>query len=290
MAVEHPDDMITQDIPNTAGVQAPGPGHRRLFQIGCFFALWIWVWHFVLLGAVHRPVPFDMPPLHMRFIASLYFGGAVMMAIAARATRLADVRIATIVAGLFTLTLLLASLVNLGAFDLKVPDPFVRLQSSWWWFALYLSCPVIAGGLIWQTRSVPLGVSDPLPVVLRGLIALAGLGACGFAGLLAFMPGQAAAFWPWGLPELLAQIYAGPIATFGVAAVLIARSRDAGEGWGILAGIAGCAAMALLGSVLHLGVFTPGSVSMQIWFGVLTGVVCVFGVAARLGWQAVKER
>ena len=98
-------------------VLAPARSHRILFWTGAFFAGWVALFSYLegLLGN-NSGLPFKAPPLHVRTIASLYTGGAVMMLLAARARTMAAIRIPMVVSGPLTGLFLVLSFLYLHVF------------------------------------------------------------------------------------------------------------------------------------------------------------------------------
>lgn len=242
-------------------------------------------------------LPFEAPPLHLRIIASLYAGGMVMMVLAARAQTLSATRIPVIIAGLFTGFLMLVSLLHLGHFDFSVPErsgplwgiswlplPF---QVSWFWFALYGICPFVVVVLLrrhWQgSQSM---IYNPLPLVLRSLLASLGLCGCAFALLLLLAPQIGVQLWPWEISAFLAQIYAGPFLAFAGAAIMMALAQDRADTRSPAIGLAVFAALALAPSLWHVALLRPFSPAAVTWLGYLTLLLGAAGVAS---WKATSR-
>ena len=270
-----------------AGI-APSTLHKRLFGIGAFFAIWVANFCYVEHWLGFNPgLPFDAPPLHERTIASLYVCGAVMMFLAARAPRMSMVRIPTVIAGLFTSTLLLASLLNLHMFEFGIPDqkpgPWgmdwlrPRFQVDWFWFALYGLCPILVIRLIRQYWAAPGAVRhDPLSLVLRLGLWVIALGGGAFALTLFIAPGFGVGLWPWRVTPFLAQIYAGPMLAFAVAAGMMAMAPDRRDTFIPAAGLVCFAVLAIAASLWYLHILQP--LGSAAW-GWLTGLGYILLVA-----------
>ncbi|MEL6840223.1 MAG: hypothetical protein AAFP85_13090 [Pseudomonadota bacterium] len=266
----------------------PTRAHLILFWTGAFFAGWVALFSYVAHLMGQNPgLPFEAPPLHLRTIASLYAGGMVMMLLSARATTLSASRISVVVAGLFTGFLMLVSILHLGMFDFAVPKPDGPLwgiswlplpfQVSWFWFALYGLCPVVVAILIRRHWHAAQGARhDPLPIVLRAV--LASLGLCGgtFALTLLVTPQIGELLWPWPISTFLAQIYAGPFLAFAVAAVMMAMAKDRADTRIPAAGLAVFAALAVAASLWHIAILQPIGPAQITWLGFLA---LLFGTA-----------
>ena len=96
------------------------------------------------------------------------------------------------------------------------------------------------------------------------------LSALGVALLVA--PGTMAEVWPWPVTSLLAQIYSAPLLAYGIGCVLLSRVRTWREARIEVAGIGLFALLALVGSVIHRGLFSVGDPAAWAWFALLAVV------------------
>ena len=279
-------------------VLAPARSHRILFWTGAFFAGWVALFSYLegLLG-YNSGLPFKAPPLHVRTIASLYTGGAVMMLLAARARTMAAIRIPMVVAGLFTGLLLVVSFLHLHVFDFAPPPPKPPLlgiswlplpfQVSWFWFALYGICPFIVLHLLRRYWVVSAPVNEnPLPWPMRILVATTAFVGGSFALFMLCQPTTAVQVWPWGATPFLLHIYAGPFLAFALASWMMAMTRDRVNATIPAAGLMTFALLALAASLSYLHVLQPLHVAAWIWLIFL--IVLVMLSAATL-FQAQKS-
>ncbi len=204
-----------------------------------------------------------LPPLHARFVGSIYAFGAVFMAGCLLARRQAEVRWAVQLIGIWTGMLFIISLLNLGAFD------FARLP-VWIWFASYIIYPIIA---IWMTIRQPqmMQAGDlpgpALPGWARGFLVIQGVLVTAVALLLFFFPAFMVTLWPWKVTRVLAQMYAGPLLSYGLGSLLFSRQ----EKWlgvkAIVPAMMLFSDAALISSLIHFDVFAFGGIADIVWFG-----------------------
>ena len=162
-----------------------------------------------------------LPPLHARFVGAIYLFGAVFMAGCLFAKTQAEVRGAIQMIGVWTGMMFIISLLNLKAFDFK-------LLPVWIWFISYIIYPPIAIWLTWgqpkpqQTDALP---GPSLPAWSKGFLLVQGLVVTILAVLLFFMPTFMSTIWPWKVTSALAQMYAGPLLSYGLGSLLFSRQN-----------------------------------------------------------------
>jgi hypothetical protein len=190
-----------------------------------------------------------LPPLHARFIGVLYLFGGVYMVGCIVARRWTQVSPALPAIGLFTSLLLLATLLNLDAFDFG-------LGPVWVWTVSYVVYPAIAFGLAWllRRRQPPRAGDRGLPVWASDFLRVQAV-VFGILGLALLVARDAMAdVWPWPISPGLAQFYGGPFLAYA-----FCSWRYAGRGsWSDLAAI-----------VPAMLVFTAGTVVVSIVHGAL---------------------
>jgi hypothetical protein len=121
------------------------PGHRLYFAAVGVLALWVGAWGYFVPLQVDRAIPWLVPPMHARFLGSMYLSGTTFMLGCLLARHWSEVRAIVPVIAVWTGMLLVVSLFYLDQFD------FSRTQ-VWIWFGAYLVYPLMALGLIWQDR------------------------------------------------------------------------------------------------------------------------------------------
>jgi hypothetical protein len=253
--------------------------HRIYFAAVGLFAFWVGVWGYPVPGEIKRALPWHVPPLHARFIASMYFSATIMLLGAWWfARRRSEVTIVLPMTSTWTGWLLVVSLLHLSEFDFNH-------KPVWFWFFAYIVYPIVGAWLAWQDRAVikasgAASGAARMPAWLSRAVAALGAICLVLAVLLFVMPTQMTTQWPWKISALLAQIYSGPFLAYGVGAVMIARNG----GWTAarlpLFSLAAFAALVLLASYLHSGLFTAGSISAIVWFGGFAAALVLLGTGA----------
>lgn len=250
--------------------------HRVFFAAVGLFALWVGVWGYFTPARIDKAIPWMVPPLHARFLGSMYLSGAVLMLGGMLSRRWAQARVINTMIYLWTGMLFVVSLFYWGEFD------WSRTQVWFWWFA-YLVYPLIALAYAWKYRHEPAERTDAMPrwavlylriqAVLVSVLALA----------LLFFPQTMIPLWPWKITPLLAQIYSSPFLSYGIASWMMAARPSWVEARASLLGTFVFAACVLLASWMHRGLFSMAENSDRLWF-------IAFGVATvLLGGLSVKS-
>lgn len=207
-----------------------------------------------------------IPPLHSRFIGSLYLGATVVCLYNVVSQRKSSLWYLQILIFSWTFILLLATLTNLSAFNWKT-------TSVWFWMVAYLAFPAISYWILVRIEPEPREVIDP-PVadgpkawlLFQGCILIT-------ASLIGtFASPFLAAYWPWKLPELLARIYSAPFATFAISsfALAYARGRQRSAIIPIAIAIESALIGTLVSSIVHRDKFDFGNAKAWVWFGLLS--------------------
>lgn len=256
--------------------------HRIYFAAVGLFALWVGIWGYFIPAEVGRALPWQVPPLHARFIGSMYLSGAVLMFGALTRKALIDVRIALPMAAIWTGMLGLVSFLHLGEFDFGH-------RPVWFWFFAYIAYPIIGAFLFWRyPTGAGVSAQSPAPMWLRMCLWIFGGASALLAICLFTAPGFMTTFWPWKISPLLAQIYAGPFLSYAFGALMVAGGTDRRAiGLPLLAS-AIFAVLVLSASVIHSALFTTWSASAILWFGgfVLAGLVFAGGAL----WSAQRRQ
>lgn len=216
-------------------------------------------------------LPWPASPLNARFIAALYWMGAISALLCIVARRYAAVRISLIQIGVITGGLLLLTLPHLGEFT---PDTF-----PYRWMILYTIDPLVVGLILWRMRR-----RDPAPagrnpnaalfIVYAAVLAVAGV-------VLLVAPTLAAQLWPWTLPAILAQVYSIFFLTFGLGG-LLAASEPRWEGvWIYVAANLVMLLLIIAVSLYHADRFKTG-LTTWMWYGLcLAGALVLAAVFIR---------
>jgi hypothetical protein len=205
----------------------------------------------------------ELPPLHARFVGAIYAFGAIFMAGCLVARYQAEVRWAVQLIGIWTGMLLIISLLNLNAFDF-------RLLPVQIWFASYIIYPFIS---FWMTIQQPhLMKAGDLPGLAlagwaKGFLLLQGMLFSLLAVLLFFAPALMTTVWPWKVSQVLAQMYAGPLLSYGLGSLLFSRQEQWLGVRSILPGMLVFTVTTVIISFVHIGLFSFNEVPDLLWFG-----------------------
>jgi hypothetical protein len=203
-----------------------------------------------------------LPPLHARFVGAIYLFGAVFMAGCLLARRQAEVRWGVQMIGIWTGMLFIISLHNLSAFDFGLLPVQI-------WFASYIIYPIIA---IWMTIRQPnlmQAASLPGPALDRsakGFLLAQGLVLSLLAIALFFAPAPMSTLWPWKVTPLLAQMYAGPLLSYGLGSLWFSTQRQWLGVRAIAPAMLAFSLTTVIVSFLHLSLFSFSEVADLLWF------------------------
>ena len=235
-------------------------GEKYYFFAVGFLAIWVGLWGYFIPGLVNWAIPWLVPPLHARFLGSMYLSGAAYMAGSLRAKRYDEVRVVMPMIAIWTGLLFIVSLFYLPEFDPAIPPTYI-------WFAAYFIYPLIAMRLVWKHRADrdpiegrDLSAFARIYLIVQGIV-LTVLG----AALLLFTTSMVAS-WPWTITPLLAQIYAAPFLSYGIGSFLLARCKTWGEVRIALQAMFVFAAAVLIASFLHRSLFSASELADQLWF------------------------
>lgn len=213
-----------------------------------------------------------LPPLHARFVGAIYLFGAVFMIGCLTAKTQAEVRGAIQMIGIWTGMLFIISILNLSLFDFK-------LLPVWIWFISYITYPIFS---IWMTVKQP-KQTDTLsgsssPAWAKRFLFIQGIVIILLAVLLFFIPNLMTTLWPWKVTPELAQMYAGPLLSYGLGSLLFSRQ----ETWlGIRSIIPAMFAFSLttvIVSFMHVNLFSFAELADLVWFGWFGVATLILGV------------
>jgi hypothetical protein len=159
--------------------------------------------------------------------------------------------------------LFIISLLNLTAFDFNLLPVQI-------WFASYIIYPIIA---FWMTLpQPPFRDTGDLPGLelagwARGFLLAQGILFSLLAVLLFFAPAFMSTLWPWKVTPVLAQMYAGPLLSFGLGSLLFARQKKWLGVRAILPGMLIFTVTTVIISFVHIGLFSFNEIADLLWFG-----------------------
>jgi hypothetical protein len=165
-----------------------------------------------------------------------------------------------------------------------------RLFPVWIWFISYITYPIIS---IWMTvRQSKLQQADALPgsslpAWSKGFLLIQGVVVSILALLLFFIPTFMSTVWPWKVTPVLAQMYAGPLLSYGLGSYLFSRQ----DKWlgirAIVPGMLAFTATTVIVSFMHINLFFFTELADLLWFGlfgiatVILGMLTVHAMRAR---------
>jgi hypothetical protein len=250
---------------------------RIYFAFVGAFALWVGVWGYFFPAEIARAIPWQVPALHARFIGAMYLSGMALMGLALIARHLAEVRIALMMAAIWTGMLLLVSLLHLTEFDYSHPP-------VWFWFGAYIVYPLVGARLYFAHRPGR-ATGRRVPEWVHRYLIVQGAICTALALLLLFAPGSMVEIWPWRISPLLTQIYAGPFLSYGVGSLLLARRRTWTELYAALSSMFAFAALVLIASWIHMVVFGAIGAAALIWFGGFAIATVMLAYLSYLAWR-----
>jgi hypothetical protein len=224
----------------------------------------------------------ELPPLHARFVGAIYAFGAVFMAGCLFAGRQAEVRWGVQLIGIWTGMLFIISLLNLGAFDFSLLPVQI-------WFASYIIYPLISIGMTLRRPDLTRAGALPGPGLdgqAKGFLLAQGILFSLLAALLFLAPTLMSTLWPWKVTPVLAQMYAGPLLSYGLGSLFYSRQDKWLGVRSILPGMLVFAATTAVISFVHISLFSFDEVADLLWFGWFLSASLVLAVLTFRAWQA----
>ncbi len=234
--------------------------HKIYFAVVGLLAVWVGFWGYFIPDRVDKAIPWLVPPLHARFLGSMYLSGAAFM-LGDLARRYAEVRVVVPAIAIWTGMLFIVSLFHLGEFD------YSRVQ-VWIWFAAYLIYPLIAVWLTWRHRGEHEPLAGPeLPRWARSYVLAQGIVVTLLALALLLVPNLMLAAWPWKITPLLAQLYSAPFLSYGLSSLILGRQQTWSEIRVAVIATLVFVAGVLLASIIHRELFVAMGPAAVLWFG-----------------------
>ena len=243
-------------------------------------SLWVGIWGYFIPTQVDNAIPWLVPPLHARFLGSMYLSGATFMLGGILAHSYEEVRVMVPTIAIWTGTLFIISLFYLDQFDFS-------FNTVWIWFGAYLIYPLISLWLTWQHRHLRVQAKGArMPKWAKQYLLGQGTAVLLLSLLLLLATPFMVSHWPWSITPLLAQIYAAPFLAYGVNNLMTSRQKTWREAEVIISGTFVFACGVWLASIMHRQLFDVGRLATWLWFGGFTIATLT------LGWltiQAQKE-
>lgn len=243
-------------------------------------AAWVGFWGMFLPLSVAKALPFEVPPLHARFLGAMYLSGATFMVFAILAKRWSQVMVMTPMIGVWTGMLGVVSVLNLSVFNFSIIQ-------TWVWFFAYISFPLLALWIAWQQRHCHDVSQGPMTSpLLRGYLFAQGVSVTLLAIALLAVPSAMSGVWPWPIPRVLAQIYCAPFFSYGLGSLYAASRRHWEDVRIPVYATAVFTGGALATSAIHRNLFDLSRPSVWLWFGALvlaTSVLLALAVVHQKG-------
>jgi hypothetical protein len=227
--------------------------------------------------------PWHLKPFNTLFLGSIYLAALAPVAVLLYYSRWSPARLVLPMLFVFTLSVLVVSIIYVGRFDL-------RLWSTGLWFAFYLVLPVNAAYHLWQYRDVRPPLLYPTSSAWRAVLLVAAL-ALGLYGLAVLgWPESATAFWPWPVDGFHGRLYAAAFTTaatgaFGLAQFAAPVERLAlGVSYTIMGLFAIFGVMIVDQRVHRVDWSAPGT---QVWLGLFVAVF-ILGLLM-IGWSSIQH-
>ena len=204
----------------------------------------------------------ELPPLHARFVGAIYLFGAVFMAGCLFAKQQAEVRWGVQMIGIWTGMLFIISILNISAFDLSLLPVQI-------WFASYIIYPILS---IWMTvrqSSMMQSASLPGPELAswaKNFLLAQGILIIVLSIALFLAPGLMSTLWPWKVTPVLAQMYAGPLLSYGLGSFLFAKQEQALGVRAIVPAMLAFTVTTVLVSFMHISLFSFAEFADLLWF------------------------
>lgn len=199
--------------------------------------------------------PWSLTPFNTAFLGAVYLAAMVTAMLLVLIGRWSPARVVVPMILIFTVIILVISLVYLDRFALKSP-------STWLWFVLYIGIPLNAAYHVWRYRLLPPASSLRLSAGWR-VYLLAQAGVLGLYGLgLLVAPDRFSAFWPWPVDAFHARLYSAAFITPALGSLLLVRAAAREE------------------------VLTMGLTLMALGFLPVLGIVMVDVATRRVNWMS----
>jgi hypothetical protein len=203
-----------------------------------------------------------LPPLHARFVGAIYLFGGIFMLGCLFAKQQAEVRWAVQMIGLWTGMLCIISLLNLSVFGLNLLPVQI-------WFASYITYPIIAIVMTIRQPSMTYAASLPGPALDRwakSFLLAQGILFTLLSVALFLAPGLMSTLWPWKVTPVLAQMYAGPLLSYGLGSWLFSRQGQWLGVQSIVPAMAAFTVTTVIVSFLHINLFAFNEITDLLWF------------------------
>jgi uncharacterized integral membrane protein len=197
-------------------------GMRRLLLIASALVVVLGTQLFVLTEATDRYFAWTIEvPLSAAFLGAAYWGGLVLLVMAARERLWARVRVAVPAVLALTISMFVVTLLHLDLFHLDESAGGAARAAAYGWIVAYGLVP--ASLLAFSIRQLKVPGGDPprihrLPAWLRVVLCVQAALLIGLASALLLVPDRVSSVWPWELTPLTGRAIGAWFLGIGVAA------------------------------------------------------------------------
>ena len=258
--------------------------HRIYFAAVGLLALRVGFAGYFRPAEIGQMIPWQVPPMHSRFLGAMYLSGLVFMIGAVLARRWCEVKVVTPMIAIWTGMLFLVSLFHRHEFDYS-------LRQVWIWYGAYFIYPLVAAWLAWRHRhdaSHP-QASTPLPVWARRYLNAQGAVFTLAALALLIAPTAMLSLWPWKATPLLLQIYSAPFLSYGLGSLMLARQNVWLEVRLGAVALFTFSSLVLAASIVHRKLFSLAENSDRVWFVLFSTVTASLAVLTVRAFAASFE-
>lgn len=282
------DDMET---PHTATIRLTTEPMRWLFRCVSALALITGFSLYILSERTDHYFSWTiLPPMTAAFFGACFWTAAIIAFLASRQRIWIQARIAGPVILSFTILTLIATLLHLEKFHFSSPDAVAR-GAAWVWMILYVTVPPVTLVLLplqLRSRGQNPARSKSLPRWLRVALAIQA-GGLVVVGLVLFLAPQTAAFWPWKLSPLTAQVTGGWLLAIGGAAAQTWWENDWSRVAIALISYTALGALQALALVRYATQLPWGNLSTWLYTAFVVSIVGVGVLCWRVAWPLARD-
>lgn len=224
--------------------------------------------------------PWALTPFNAFFVGATYFGAWIPLFIFAWVGRWNPGRVVLPMIGVFTLYVLIISLIAPGSY---LWDRF----GTYVWWALYIILPISSFVHLWLYRSWAPVAASATPGTLKTLFGIQALVSLVIGLGLFISPLGTTTWWPWPIDEFNGRVYGAAFLTLATGSIVLFRSSSRHElmtlgATGLTFGLT--SAVGLVKTDLGLGRVdwsAPGTIAWEALFIVITlaGIVTILSGA-----------
>lgn len=277
--------MSTSPTPMTKGM-------RRMLFTASFLVLTIGLRLIFFPGHTEDSFPWTISvPMTAAFMGAAYFSTFFLEYMASRQDNWVNGRIAVPAVLIFTVITLWVTLVHINLFHLGDQHTLISQVITWFWLLIYISVPIIMGGLLFRqlrvkgTKSVR---TMPMPIAARGIFVIYSLILIPFGLLFLISPDSAKGAWPWLLTPLTARVIGAWMVGLGTLTAHTAIEADWKRVLPVMPTLAIGAGLEIVMALLYSSFLDWSSSATLLYVGIL-GTMVLVGVYGTLKGSRVSQ-